>query len=91
MGIASFEPRSAEFTFQQTEIFHEKPAELRATIRPVARGTFWFSIALNVTGCNGPEKAQDLDSEIVAIKALDASWVAAGQSKNVDAWVRILR
>jgi uncharacterized protein (TIGR02246 family) len=28
-----------------------------------------------------------MDSEAGAIRALDASWVIAGQSKNVDAWV----
>jgi uncharacterized protein (TIGR02246 family) len=43
--------------------------------------------ALSVTGCERSAKEPDRSAEVEAIRALDASWVAAGQSKSVDAWV----
>jgi uncharacterized protein (TIGR02246 family) len=44
-------------------------------------------IACSVSGCRETAREPDMGSEIEAIRALDASWVTAGQSKNVDAWL----
>lgn len=44
-------------------------------------------VVLSATGCDQSANKPDLGSEIGTIRALDASWVAAGQSKSVDAWV----
>lgn len=60
---------------------------VRALILAIAVATFCSLIACNVSGCKQTGRALDVDSEIEAIRALDASWVTAGQSKNVDAWV----
>jgi uncharacterized protein (TIGR02246 family) len=49
--------------------------------------TLFPLIAWNVSGCRESAEKPDLASEAEAIRALDASWVAAGRSKNVDAWV----
>ena len=52
----------------------------------IAEGIFSLLLALNVTGCTQSSKETDRATEVEAIRALDTSWVAAGQSKSVDAW-----
>jgi uncharacterized protein (TIGR02246 family) len=53
----------------------------------IGGGIFYLLLALNVTGCAQFGKEPDRATEVEAIRALDASWVAAAQSKSVDAWV----
>jgi ketosteroid isomerase-like protein len=60
---------------------------VRASVLAIAGATFTPLIAWNVSGCKESKQKPDLASETEAIRALDASWAAAGQSKNVDAWV----
>jgi uncharacterized protein (TIGR02246 family) len=60
---------------------------VRVLVRAIADATLCSMIACNVSGCKGTARESDMDSETEAIRALDASWVMAGQSKNVDAWV----
>ena len=56
-------------------------------VLPVAGGAICLLLALSVTGCRQSAKEPDQTAEIAAIRTLDASWVAAGQSRSVDAWV----
>ena len=60
---------------------------VRASALAIAGATFSSLIAWNVSGCKESAQGSEMASETGAIRALDASWVAAGQSKNVDAWV----
>jgi ketosteroid isomerase-like protein len=60
---------------------------VRASVLAIAGAALSPLIALNVSGCKESAQKPDLASATEAIRALDASWVAAGQSKNVDAWV----
>jgi ketosteroid isomerase-like protein len=60
---------------------------VRVSILAIAGATFTPLIAWNASGCKESAEKPDLASETQTIRALDASWVAAGQSKNVDAWV----
>ena len=53
----------------------------------IAEGILSLLLALYVTGCTQTAKEPDRAPEGEAIRALDTSWVAAGQSKSVDAWV----
>jgi len=52
-----------------------------------AAGMFCLLIALGVTGCNQSARRPDLAAEVETIRAPDASWVAAAQARNVEAWV----
>lgn len=54
---------------------------------PIAAATLCLLLTLSMTGCKPSAKEADPASEIEALKALDVSWVAAAQSKSVDAWV----
>ena len=60
---------------------------MRASVLAIAGATFCPLIAWNVSGCKDRAQGPEIASETEAIRALDASWVAAGQSKNVDTWV----
>jgi uncharacterized protein (TIGR02246 family) len=48
---------------------------------------FPLLLALSVTGCTQSWRESGRATEVEAIRALDESWVAAGQSKSVDTWV----
>jgi ketosteroid isomerase-like protein len=60
---------------------------VRTLIFVIAGATLSPLMAWNVSGCRESAQKPDLASETEAIRALEASWVAAGQSKNVDAWI----
>ena len=60
---------------------------LHVLARVIAGATLCSVMVCNMSGCKEPPREPDIGSEAEAIRALDASWVAAGQSKNVDAWM----
>jgi ketosteroid isomerase-like protein len=60
---------------------------LRNCIFGIADAMFCLLITCSMSGCKQNAKDADLGSETEAIRVLDASWVRAGQSKDVDAWV----
>jgi uncharacterized protein (TIGR02246 family) len=60
---------------------------VRILVHVIVDATFCSLITCNLTGCKGTATEPDIGSETEEIRALDASWVSAGQSKNVDAWV----
>jgi uncharacterized protein (TIGR02246 family) len=60
---------------------------VRTSIFVIVGVTLSPLMAWNVSGCRESAQKPDLAFETEAIRALEASWVAAGQSKNVDAWV----
>jgi uncharacterized protein (TIGR02246 family) len=60
---------------------------LRTLVLAIANATFCLVIACNASGCREAPREPDIGSETEAIRALDASWLTAAQSKNVDAWV----
>jgi uncharacterized protein (TIGR02246 family) len=63
------------------------PNCLPSCVLAIAEGIIFLCLALNVTGCTQSSQEPDRATEPEAIRALDTSWVAAGQSKSVDAWV----
>lgn len=63
------------------------PNHMRVSVLTIAEALSCPLIVWNVSGCKESPKKPDLAFETEAIRALDVSWVKAGQSKNVDAWV----
>ena len=60
---------------------------VRVLALAIADATLCSLIACSVSGCKETAREPDMGSEAEAIRALDAKWVMAGQSKNVDDWV----
>ena len=53
----------------------------------LAGATCCLVLGFSMAGCRQSVKQPDLAAEAEAIRSLDASWVAAGQSRSADAWV----